>query len=64
MSGMPCNECEESCEITHIDEYYVAHGKCKDCYSGYSKHQLNKYPIFDNFDNVIIPHSHQKVKLS
>ena len=37
VSRMPCNECGESCEITHIDEDYVAHGKCKDCYSGYSK---------------------------
>ena len=55
VSGMPCNECGESCEIIHIDENYVAHGKCKDFYSGYSKCQLNKNFIFDNFLNPI-PH--------
>ena len=27
VSGMPCNLCGESCEITHIDKDYVAHGK-------------------------------------
>ena len=37
VSGMPCNECGGSSEITHIYEDYVAHGKCKNCYSGYSK---------------------------
>ena len=26
---MVCNLCEDSCELTHIDEDYVAHGKCK-----------------------------------
>ena len=29
VSGMLCNECEESCEITPIDEYYVAHGNVR-----------------------------------
>ena len=35
---MSCNVCEESCEFIHVDENYVTHGKCKDCYSGYGKH--------------------------
>ena len=52
VSGMSCNLCGESCEITHVDEYYVAHGKCKKCYSGYSKLQLNKDSIFNDFDSV------------
>ena len=53
VSRMVCNdnECEGICEITHIDENYVAHGNCKDCYSGYGKRQLNKNFIFDNFLN-------------
>ena len=46
VNGMSCNECGESCEITHIDKDYVAHGKCRNCYSGYSKCQLNKYSSF------------------
>ena len=60
---MPCNECEESCEITHIDEDYVALGKCKDCYSGYSKCQLNKNFIFDNFLNLRVSHSDEQFRL-
>ena len=31
---MPCNLCRESCEFTHVDENYVAHGKCN-IYAGY-----------------------------
>ena len=48
VSGMVCNLCKESCEITHTDENYIAHGKCKDCYSGQSNRQLNRNFIFDN----------------
>ena len=29
VNGMVCNVYEDSCELTHIDEDYVAHGKCK-----------------------------------
>ena len=61
VSGIPCNECRESCEITHID--YVAHGKCRNCYSGYSKHQLNKYFIFDDFDNLRVGHNDEQFRL-
>ena len=34
VSGMVCNdnECKGSYEITHTDENYIAHGKCKDCH--------------------------------
>ena len=59
-SGMPCNEYRESCEITHIDEDYVAHGKCKNCYSGYSKRQINKY---FNFDNLRVGHNDEQFRL-
>ena len=65
VSGMVCNdnECEGSCEFTHMDENYVANGKCKDCYSGYSKHQLNKNSIFDNFLNLRVSHSDEQFRL-
>ena len=63
MSGMSCNVCGESCEITHIDEDYVAHGKCKNCYSGYSKRKLNKNFIFDNFLNLRVSHSDEQFRL-
>ena len=33
VSGMVCNNCRGSCELTHIDEDYIAHGKCENCYS-------------------------------
>ena len=61
--GMPCNVCEESCEITHIDKDYIAHGKCKKCYSGYSKHKLNKYFIFDNFGHLRVGHNDEQFRL-
>ena len=63
VNGMVCNLCEESCEITHVDEYYVAHGKCKDCYSGYSKRQLNKDSIFNNFLNLRVSHNDEQFRL-
>ena len=63
MSGMVCNECEDSYEITHIDEDYVANGKCKTCYSGYNKHQLNKDSIFDNFLNLRVSHNDEQFRL-
>ena len=65
VSGMVCNdnECEGSCEITHVDENYVAQGKCKDCYSGYSKRQLNKNFIFDNFLNLRVSHNDEQFRL-
>ena len=63
VSGIPCNECGNSCEITHIDENYIARGKCKDCYSGYSKRQLNKNFIFDNFLNLRVSHNDKQFRL-
>ena len=63
VNGMPCKLCEESCEITHIDENYIALGKCKKCYSGYSKRQLNKNYIFYNFDNLRVSHNDKQFRL-
>ena len=40
VNEMDCEECRESWEFTHINEDYIAHGKCRNCYSGYSKRQL------------------------
>ena len=63
VSGMPCNECGESCEFTHMDENFVTHGKCRNCYSGYSKRQLNKYFIFNDFDNLRVGHNDEQFRL-
>ena len=65
VSGMVCNdnECEGSCEITHTDENYVAHGKCKDCHSGCSKRQLNKDSIFGNFLSLRVSHNDKQFRL-
>ena len=49
MSGMVCNNCGGSCECAHVNEDYIAHEKCRNCYSGCSKHQLN---ILNEFDNA------------
>ena len=63
VNGMLCNLCGESCEFTHIDEDYVAHGKCKNCYLGCSKHQLNKNSIFGNFLNLRVSHNDEQFRL-
>ena len=60
VSGMSCNECGESCEFTHLDENYAAHGKCKNCYSGYSKRQLS---VNSNFDNLRVGHNGEQFRL-
>ena len=60
VNGMVCNECGDSCELIHIDEDYVAHGKCKKCYLGYSKHQLS---VNSNFDNLRLSHNNEQRRL-
>ena len=60
VNGMVCNVCEESCEFTHVDEYYVAHGKCRNCYSGYSERQLS---VNSNFDNLKVGHNDEQFRL-
>ena len=60
VSGMSCNVCGESCEFTHVDEYYVAHVKCRNCYSGYSKCQLS---VNSNFDNLRVSHNNEQFRL-
>ena len=56
VNGMTCNLCGESCEN------YVSLGKCKDCYSGYSKRQLKKNFIFDNFLNLRVSHNDEQFR--
>ena len=59
-SGMSCNVCGESCQFTHVDEYYVAYGKCRNCYSEYSKHHLS---VNFNFDNLRVSHNDEQFRL-
>ena len=56
---MVCNECGESCEFTHVNGDYIAHGKCRNCYSGKRKLQLR---ILDNFDNLRDNHTDEQFK--
>ena len=63
VSGMSCNECGGSCKFTQVDENYVAHGKCRNCYSGYSKHQLSVNSIFDDFDKLRVSHNDEQFRL-
>ena len=60
VSGMVCNECGGSCEFTHVNENYIAHGKCRNCYSGYSKHQLS---VLNDFDNLRSNHTDEQFRL-
>ena len=52
--------CGKSCEFTHVNEDYIAYGKCRNCYSGYSKHQLN---ILNDFDNLRNNHTDEQFRL-
>ena len=63
VSGLVYNLCKESCEITHIDESYVAHEKCKECQLGYSKCQLNKDFILNDFGNLRVEHNDEQFRL-
>ena len=63
VSEMFCNECGGSCEFTHINKDYVAHGKCRNCYSGYSKRQLSVKSIFDDYDNLRVSHNDEQFRL-
>ena len=45
---MVYDTCGGSCEFTHVNKEYVAHRKCRICYSEYSKRQLNMSNDFDN----------------
>ena len=60
VNGMVFNVCGQSCEFCHVDEYYVAHGKCRNYYSGYSKCQLS---VNSNFDNLRVSHNDEQFRL-
>ena len=60
VNGMVCNVCGESCEFTHIDEDYIAHGKCRNCCSGYSKRQLSAN---SNFEDLRVSHNDEQFRL-
>ena len=51
------DNCGGSCESTHVN---IAHGKCKNCYSGYSKRQLS---ILNDFDNLRSNHADEQFRL-
>ena len=64
VSEMFCNVCGGSCEFTHINKDYVTHGKCRNCYSGYSKRQLSVNSIFfDDFVNLRVNHNVEQFRL-
>ena len=63
MSRMVCDNCRGSCELTHIDEDYIAHGKCKNCYSGYSKRQLNMDSIYRYSASLRANHTDKQFRL-
>ena len=60
---MVCDNCRGSWELTHIDEDYIAHGKCRNCYSGYSKRQLNVDFTYRNFANLRANHTDKQFRL-
>ena len=63
MSGNRCDSCKEIRELTHIDENYFTHGKCKDCHEDYGKCKLNKELIFMKFLNLKLSHMDEQFRL-
>ena len=63
VSGMVCDNCGGSCELTLIDEGYITHGKCRNCYSGYGKRQLAMDSILNNFDNLCDGHTDEHFRV-
>ena len=61
VSEIKCNLCKGDWDLACIDECYVAHAKCRKCYAGYSKRQLNKKLIFDNFLNLRLSHTDEQL---
>ena len=57
------NLCKRDCDLAYIVEYYVAHAKCRKCYAGFSKRQLNEKLIFDNFLNLRLNHTDEQFRL-
>ena len=62
-SGNRCDSCKEIRKLTHIDENYVAHGKCKDCHENYGKRKLNKELILKKFHNLKLGHADEQFRL-
>ena len=62
-SGNRCDRCKEIGELTHIDEDYFAHGKCKDCHEDYGKRKLNEELIFKKFLNLRLSHMDEQFRL-
>ena len=61
--GMACANCIGSCELSNIDEDYIPHRKCRNSYSGYSKHQLNVDSIYGDFANLRANHTDEQFRL-
>ena len=53
------DNCGGSCEFTHVNEDYITHGKCRNYYSGYSKHQVS---ILDDFDHFKSNHTDEQFR--
>ena len=60
VSRMVCGNCGGSCEFTHVNEIYIAHGECRSCYSGYSKRRLN---VLNDFANLRDNHTDEQFRL-
>ena len=56
-----CKKCDrkERFELMHISEYYIAHGKCRNCTEYVSK-QLIIDSIFNDVDNLIDNHTDRR----
>ena len=52
VNDLKCNICKNSCRMSHIDETFIVHAKCQQCYSGGNSTQLDKVTLQLKFSNV------------
>ena len=52
VNDLKCNICKNPCRMSHVDENYIVHAKCQQCYSGGNTKQLDKVALQWKFYNI------------
>ena len=52
VNDLKCKICKNPCRMSHINENYIVHAKCQQCYSGGNSTQLDKVALQLKFSNI------------